>query len=82
MNAIRVRLPYRKLTTKLISQLGRPFLLRTERRRSWETLLNAPVRSRLSIDTTLPGLAFYAASTYTVIRLIAERVDRSFLAPI
>ena len=82
MNAIRVRLSCRKLATMFVSHSRKPFLLRTARRRSWETLLYTPVRSRLKIDTTLLGLAFYAASTYAVIRLIAERVDLFFLTPI
>ena len=38
--------------------------------------------SRFSIDTTQPGWACYAAWTLEVIREIADRVNRFFLAPI
>jgi hypothetical protein len=47
--AIRVRLPVRKLATILMIHSGSPFLQRIQRRRSWETLSNAPARSLLLI---------------------------------
>jgi hypothetical protein len=44
--------------------------------------LKAPARSRLNIETTHLRRARYIVYTHMVIRLIVERVDLFFLAPI
>jgi hypothetical protein len=41
---------------------------------SWGTLLKASARSRLSIETTLPGFARYAVYTQEVSKPIAAKI--------
>ena len=82
VNAIRVRLPYRKLAIALVSYSGKPFFLRIARSLSWGTLSNAPARSRLSINTTHPRRARYVVSTYIISSLTTDSVDLLRLAPI
>jgi hypothetical protein len=79
---IHVRLPCVKLTTIWTIQSGSPFFFRIVSSLLCGTLLNTPARLRLSINTILPGFAFHAVWTHKVSRLIAERVERSFRAPI
>src|ERR1700722_13507809 len=80
--AIRVRLAVRKPCVNWVIQSGKPLFCRTHRSRLWETLSNAPPRSRLSIDTTQPGLAFHAARTHVLRASMADIVERCFRAPI
>src|SRR5436305_13295855 len=49
---------------------------------SWETLSNAPVRSRLSMDTTHTGRAFHAIWTQDVSKSIVVIVDLCLRATI
>ena len=82
LNTILVLCPVRKDWVNLIIQSGRPFFFRIHRSLSCDTWSKAPLISRFSIDTTQPGWACHAAWTLEVIREIADRVDRFFLAPI
>ena len=82
LNTILVVRPIRKAWINLIIHSSRPFFLSIYRSLSYNTWLKAPLISRLSIDTTHPGRACHAAQTLEVIREIAKRVNRFFLAPI
>src|SRR5271155_5749642 len=80
--AIRVRLPCRKLATVCITHSGNPFFFRIASSLSCDVFGKAPAKSRLSIDTTHPGRARHAVWTHEVSSPIADKVDRSFRAPI
>ena len=66
----------------LIIQSRKSFFFKIYRSFSCDMWSKAPLISRFSIDTTQPGWACHAAWTLEVIREIADRVDRFFLAPI
>ena len=74
--------PIRKAQINLIIQSSRPLFLRIYKSLLYNTLLKAPLRSRLSIDIVYPRWAYYTAQILEVIRERAERFKRFFLAPI
>src|SRR5437764_12344625 len=82
VKVILVHLAVRKLWTKSRIHRGNFFFSRIQMSLSWETLSNAPVRSRLSMDTTHPGRAFHAVWTQGVSKSIVVIVDLCFRAPI
>ena len=82
LNTILVERPIRNAQVNLVIQSGRPFFLRIYKSLLYNIQLKAPLISRLSIDTTQPRRACYAAQTLEVIRERAKRVNRFFLTPI
>ena len=82
LNTILVVRLIRKAWINLIIYFSRPFFLSIYRSLLYNTWLNAPLISRLSINTTYFRRACYAAQTLEVIREIAKRVNRFFLIPI
>ena len=80
--AIFVRRSVRKFLIDCISHSGYPFVCMIYSRRSWDTLSNAPLRLRLSMETTHLGRARHAVWTHPVSSSSAERVKCCFRAPI
>ncbi len=78
--AIRVRLPCVKQAIAQIIHSGILFERSIPSSLSWGTLSKAPARSRLSIETTLPGFARHAVCIHEVSRPIADIAERSFRA--
>ena len=79
LNTILVKRPIRKAQ---VNQSSRPFFLRIYKSLLYKMQLKAPLISRLSIDTTQPRRACYAAQILEVIRERAKRVNYFFLTPI
>ena len=65
----------RKAQINLIIQSSRPLFLRIYKNLSYNILLKALLRSRLSIDTVYSRWAYYTAQTLEVTRERAKRVD-------
>ena len=82
INLIWVLRAIKKLYMKSVSHFRKPFLFRIWRSLSWETLGNAPARSRLNIDTTHPRRVCHAVCTQELSSPTADSVDRLRLAPI
>ena len=81
LNTILVVRPIRKAQINLIIYSSRSFFLSIYKSLLYNTWSNAPLISRLSINTTHSKRACHAAQTLEVIREIAKRVDRFFLTP-
>ena len=82
LNTILVVRPIRKAQINLIIYFSRPFFLSIYRSLLYNIQLNAPLISRLSINTTYSRRACYTAQILKVIREIAKRVNRFFFTPI
>ena len=82
LNTILVVRPIRKAQINLIIYFSRPFFFSIYKSLLYNIQSNAPLISRLSINTTYSRRAYYAAQILEVIREIAKRVNRFFLAPI
>src|SRR5436190_24105691 len=77
-----VRRPWRKASMYRSTHGGKPFVRRTQRSLSWETLGKARLMLRLSMVTMQPWWAFHAVWTHEVSKLIAARVEHLFCMPI
>ena len=78
VKVIFVFLPIRKFCINCRIYNRKPFFYRTQIRQLQETLLKAPLMSRLSIDTTHLGRASHAVQTHNVSSSSADSVDLCF----
>ena len=65
----------------LLIQAGSPFFHIVSSSHGWETLSNAPVRSRLRTETILAGFALQAALVSSVRKVSTVLTDLCFHAP-
>ena len=66
----------------LIIQFSRPLFFKIHKSLSYNILLKALLRSRLSIDIVYPRQAYYAIQTLEVTKKRTERVNYFFFTPI